>query len=278
MRAWRESNPQPSNLVPGRSSEPPALGARENNSALASLGTYQAFGLQQGHRAVSGPRGHGVLGGQLDDGGQLVPGFSSPLRIFSRRSVAIVSYGARTRGVGAGFGMTRRSSPPRGDRPARPMPRTSAAWSLHRSRARAERPRAKLRPPPGTQHVRRTQRPQCDASPAGCRCSTTSSTCSASTTARSCSCSSRSAAPYSRTSSWTRRRGGCRPASRPCRRRHGHQRAARPGRIVAKRQASTYRPGQRSPDWRKVKHQRMQEVVIAGWRPGEGRQWAVSAP
>src|ERR671928_151118 len=42
--------------------------------------------------------------------------------------------------------------------------------------------------------------------------------------------------------------------------------------IVAKRRASTYRPGQRSPDWRKVKHQRMQEVVIAGWRPGKGRR------
>src|SRR4051794_20388078 len=42
--------------------------------------------------------------------------------------------------------------------------------------------------------------------------------------------------------------------------------------IVAKRRASAYRPGQRSPDWRKVKHQRMQEVVIAGWRPGRGRR------
>ena len=42
--------------------------------------------------------------------------------------------------------------------------------------------------------------------------------------------------------------------------------------IVAKRRASTYRPGQRSPDWRKVKHQRMQEVIIAGWRPGKGRR------
>jgi bifunctional non-homologous end joining protein LigD len=42
--------------------------------------------------------------------------------------------------------------------------------------------------------------------------------------------------------------------------------------IVAKRRASAYRPGQRSPDWRKVKHQRMQEVVIAGWRPGKGRR------
>jgi bifunctional non-homologous end joining protein LigD len=42
--------------------------------------------------------------------------------------------------------------------------------------------------------------------------------------------------------------------------------------IVAKRRASTYRTGQRSSDWRKVKHQRMQEVVIAGWRPGHGRR------
>jgi bifunctional non-homologous end joining protein LigD len=43
-------------------------------------------------------------------------------------------------------------------------------------------------------------------------------------------------------------------------------------RIVAKRRASVYRPGQRSPDWRKVKHQRMQGVVIVGWRPGHGRR------
>src|ERR671928_2156492 len=42
--------------------------------------------------------------------------------------------------------------------------------------------------------------------------------------------------------------------------------------IVAKRRASTYRPGERSPDWRKVKHQRMQEVIVAGWRPGKGRR------
>jgi bifunctional non-homologous end joining protein LigD len=42
--------------------------------------------------------------------------------------------------------------------------------------------------------------------------------------------------------------------------------------VVAKRAASVYRPGARSPDWRKVKHVRMQEVVIAGWRPGQGRR------
>jgi bifunctional non-homologous end joining protein LigD len=41
--------------------------------------------------------------------------------------------------------------------------------------------------------------------------------------------------------------------------------------VVAKRLASTYRPGQRSPDWRKVKLFRTQEVVIAGWRPGSAR-------
>ncbi len=42
--------------------------------------------------------------------------------------------------------------------------------------------------------------------------------------------------------------------------------------IVAKRRVSTYRPGQRSPDWRKVKHQRMQKAVISGWRPGQGQR------
>jgi bifunctional non-homologous end joining protein LigD len=42
--------------------------------------------------------------------------------------------------------------------------------------------------------------------------------------------------------------------------------------VVAKRLTSTYRPGQRSPDWRKVKFFRTQEVVIAGWRPGKGRR------
>jgi bifunctional non-homologous end joining protein LigD len=42
--------------------------------------------------------------------------------------------------------------------------------------------------------------------------------------------------------------------------------------IVAKRRDSRYRPGRRSPDWRKIKHVRMQEVVLVGWRPGTGRR------
>jgi bifunctional non-homologous end joining protein LigD len=40
--------------------------------------------------------------------------------------------------------------------------------------------------------------------------------------------------------------------------------------IVAKRRASTYRPGQRSPDWTKLKNIRTQEVIVGGWRPGAG--------
>jgi bifunctional non-homologous end joining protein LigD len=42
--------------------------------------------------------------------------------------------------------------------------------------------------------------------------------------------------------------------------------------VLAKRLDSVYRPGRRSPDWIKVKHVRMQEVVIGGWRPGQGRR------
>lgn len=42
--------------------------------------------------------------------------------------------------------------------------------------------------------------------------------------------------------------------------------------VVAKRRAAPYLPGTRSPDWRKVKHVRMQEVVVVGWRPGQGRR------
>jgi bifunctional non-homologous end joining protein LigD len=42
--------------------------------------------------------------------------------------------------------------------------------------------------------------------------------------------------------------------------------------IVAKRHDSRYRPGRRSPDWRKVKHLRVQDVVVVGWRPGGGRR------
>jgi bifunctional non-homologous end joining protein LigD len=40
--------------------------------------------------------------------------------------------------------------------------------------------------------------------------------------------------------------------------------------VVAKRLASTYRPGRRSPDWIKVQNRRRQELVIGGWMPGEG--------
>jgi bifunctional non-homologous end joining protein LigD len=42
--------------------------------------------------------------------------------------------------------------------------------------------------------------------------------------------------------------------------------------VLAKRATSTYRPGARSADWRKIKHLRMQEVVVAGWRSGHGRR------
>jgi bifunctional non-homologous end joining protein LigD len=42
--------------------------------------------------------------------------------------------------------------------------------------------------------------------------------------------------------------------------------------VVAKRLDSAYRPGVRSPEWRKVKHVRMQSVVVGGWRPGKGRR------
>jgi bifunctional non-homologous end joining protein LigD len=38
--------------------------------------------------------------------------------------------------------------------------------------------------------------------------------------------------------------------------------------VVAKRLTSTYRPGQRSPDWVKIKHERTSEYVIGGWRVG----------
>lgn len=40
--------------------------------------------------------------------------------------------------------------------------------------------------------------------------------------------------------------------------------------VVAKRLDSTYEAGRRSHAWIKVKHVRTQEVVIGGWRPGEG--------
>ena len=40
--------------------------------------------------------------------------------------------------------------------------------------------------------------------------------------------------------------------------------------VLAKRRESTYRSGSRSRSWIKIKHQRMQDVVIGGWRPGKG--------
>ncbi|WP_242686168.1 ATP-dependent DNA ligase [Aeromicrobium sp. IC_218] len=40
--------------------------------------------------------------------------------------------------------------------------------------------------------------------------------------------------------------------------------------VVAKVADSRYRPGRRSDAWLKLKHQRMQEVVVGGWRPGNG--------
>ena len=42
--------------------------------------------------------------------------------------------------------------------------------------------------------------------------------------------------------------------------------------VVAKRLTSSYRPGRRSPDWRKIKNIRIQEVVVLGWQPGNGRR------
>lgn len=42
--------------------------------------------------------------------------------------------------------------------------------------------------------------------------------------------------------------------------------------VVAKRLDSAYRPGQRSPYWLKVKNMRTQDVVVGGWKPGQGRR------
>jgi bifunctional non-homologous end joining protein LigD len=40
--------------------------------------------------------------------------------------------------------------------------------------------------------------------------------------------------------------------------------------VIAKRAGSPYRLGRRSRDWLKIKHTLTQEVVVAGWRPGNG--------
>jgi bifunctional non-homologous end joining protein LigD len=42
--------------------------------------------------------------------------------------------------------------------------------------------------------------------------------------------------------------------------------------IMAKRLASPYLPGRRSPTWRKVKHRRQQEIVIGGFTRGTGNR------
>jgi len=42
--------------------------------------------------------------------------------------------------------------------------------------------------------------------------------------------------------------------------------------VVAKRRNSTYQPGQRSRSWLKIKLHKSQEVVVGGWRPGQGRR------
>ena len=47
--------------------------------------------------------------------------------------------------------------------------------------------------------------------------------------------------------------------------------------VVCKRLESPYLPGRRSGDWLKIKHERAQEVVIGGWRPGPGAARAASA-
>ena len=41
---------------------------------------------------------------------------------------------------------------------------------------------------------------------------------------------------------------------------------------MAKRLGSTYTPGKRTPDWRKVKNRRQVELVIGGFRRGEGNR------
>lgn len=44
--------------------------------------------------------------------------------------------------------------------------------------------------------------------------------------------------------------------------------------VVSKRLGSPYRPGERSPDWRKIRLVRRQELVVGGWRPERGGRGA----
>ena len=42
--------------------------------------------------------------------------------------------------------------------------------------------------------------------------------------------------------------------------------------VVAKQLESPYQPGARARSWLKVKNVRTQEVLVAGWKPGQGRR------
>ena len=42
--------------------------------------------------------------------------------------------------------------------------------------------------------------------------------------------------------------------------------------VVAKERDGRYVPGRRSHGWIKIKHHRTQEVIVGGWRPGNGRR------
>ncbi|ASR38310.1 DNA ligase [Prauserella marina] len=42
--------------------------------------------------------------------------------------------------------------------------------------------------------------------------------------------------------------------------------------VIAKRLASTYQQGQRSADWLKITELRTLDVIVGGWRPGEGKR------
>ncbi len=42
--------------------------------------------------------------------------------------------------------------------------------------------------------------------------------------------------------------------------------------VLAKRLDSAYRPGQRSDTWRKIKNMLTRDVVIGGWKPGQGQR------
>ncbi len=52
----------------------------------------------------------------------------------------------------------------------------------------------------------------------------------------------------------------------------GIARAMRLEGVVAKRRSSVYQPGRRAQTWLKLKEATMQEVVVGGWRPGQGRR------